>query len=45
MSSARLAETGTPYWFTAKAKRFTLKGKQVLDLGTITVLLRGLDES
>jgi len=45
VSSARLAETGTPYWFTAKAKRFTLKGKQVLDLGTITVLLRGLDAS
>jgi hypothetical protein len=43
VSSARLAEAGTPYWLTAKAKRFTLKGKQVLDLGVIKVLLRGLD--
>ena len=41
VSSARLAEAGTPYWLTAKAKRFTLKGKQVLDLGVIKVLLRG----
>jgi hypothetical protein len=45
VSSARLAEAGTPYWLTAKAKRFTLKGKQVLDLGVIKVLLRGLDAS
>ena len=45
VSSARLAETGTPYWLTAKAKRFTLRGKQVLDLGVIEVLVRGLDAS
>jgi hypothetical protein len=45
VSSARLTEVGTPYWFTAKAERFTLKGKQVLDLGVIKVLLRGLDAS
>jgi hypothetical protein len=45
LSSARLTEVGTPYWFTAKAKRFTLKGKQVLDLGVVKVLLRGLDAS
>jgi hypothetical protein len=45
VSSARLAEAGTPYWLTAKAKRFTLKGKQVLDLGVVKVLLRGLDAS
>ncbi|MBJ7358220.1 carboxypeptidase regulatory-like domain-containing protein [Nocardioides sp.] len=43
VSSARLAEAGTPYWLTAKAKRFTLTGKQVLDLGVIKVLVRGLD--
>jgi hypothetical protein len=45
VSSARLAEAGTPYWLTAKAKRFRLKGKQVLDLGVVEVLVRGLDAS
>ena len=45
LASARLAEAGTPYWLIAKAKRFTLKGKQVLDLGVIEVLVRGLDAS
>jgi hypothetical protein len=43
VSSARLAEAGTPYWLTAKAKRFTLQGKQELDLGVVKVLVRGLD--
>ncbi|GAB3251657.1 carboxypeptidase regulatory-like domain-containing protein [Nocardioides dilutus] len=43
VSSARLAEAGTPYWLIAKAQRFKLKGKQVLDLGVIKVLVRGLD--
>ena len=41
VSSARLAEPGTPYWLTARARRVTLKGKQVLDLGVVTVSLRG----
>ena len=45
VSSARLAEQGTPYWFTAKATKFKLKKGQVLDLGVIKVLLRGLDAS
>jgi Carboxypeptidase regulatory-like domain len=43
LSSSRLAEAGTPYWFWAKTEQFTLKAKQVLDLGVITVLLRGHD--
>jgi len=45
VSSARLAEAGTPYWLTAKTKRFVLKRNQLLDLGVVKVLLRGLDAS
>jgi hypothetical protein len=45
VDSARLHEPGTPYWFVAKARKVTLKKGAVLDLGVITVLLRGLDAS
>lgn len=45
VDSARLTETGTPYWFTAKAEKLKLKKGQVVDLGVIKVLLRGLDAS
>lgn len=45
VDSALLAEPGTPYWFTAKAKKVKLKKGQVVDLGVIKVLLRGLDAS
>lgn len=41
VSSARLAEAGTPYWLTAKVRNLTLKGKRVLDLGVVRVSLRG----
>lgn len=45
VDSARLSEPGTPYWFTAKAEKVTMRKGRVLDLGVITVLLRGLDAS
>ena len=43
VSSARLAETGTPYWFVGKAQKFKLKKGAVVDLGVVKVLLRGLE--
>ena len=42
VSSARLVEPGTPYWFVAKPEKFKLKKGAVVDLGVIKVLLRGL---
>lgn len=41
VSAARLAEPGTPYWLVARARRVTLKGRQVLDLGVVRVSVRG----
>jgi protocatechuate 3,4-dioxygenase beta subunit len=43
VSSARLAETGTPYWFVGRAEKLKLRKGEVVDLGVITVLLRGLE--
>ena len=45
VSSARLAEAGTPFWLVAKAKRFTLKANHVVDLGVVTVRLHSLGTS
>ncbi len=41
MDSSRLAEPGTPYWISAKARRFTVVAGEVLDLGWIDVTVRG----
>ena len=41
VSSARIAERGTPYWFKAKKEKFTLTAGKTTDIGFVDVILKG----
>ena len=41
VSSARLAERGTPYWFKSAKRKLTLTAGQTVDIGFVDVVLKG----
>ena len=41
VSSSRLTERATPYWFTAARKKLSLTAGQTVDIGFVNVVLKG----